>query len=80
MPHVGNLANYASIIFNAFYAYYAQTYASIIGTSLQLCTATSCALPPFVHCKVHCIPVVPHATDTCFLLPQLEGGLPVNFY
>jgi len=33
-PHAGNFTYYASIILDAFYAYYAQNYAGIIGTSL----------------------------------------------
>ena len=34
--YAGNLAYYASIVLDAFHAYYFQNYAGIIGTSLQL--------------------------------------------
>ena len=33
-PHAGNFAYYVSIMLDAFYAYYAQSYAGILGTSL----------------------------------------------
>ena len=41
-----------------------------------------CVPPPAMQCQAYCIPVVPHAVLTCFLLPpaQPEACLSVNFY